>query len=186
MAPANLGCDQTPDHCGFRDNHNVTAWSSPDLTSGSWVKHGNAFPYTARPPGLIFRPDAIFNENTQTWVLWYNWAGQGGNVYVTATSKSPYGPYQGFTQSNCTDQTWTGGDFHLFTDSSNQGYVIWTGMSKAPGMDHKIRISRLTPDFLSVTSDPPYMFDDFRFNEAPSVFVRNGVWYALFGHCSSL
>ena len=23
VAPARLGCDQTPDHCGFRNNHNV-------------------------------------------------------------------------------------------------------------------------------------------------------------------
>lgn len=182
VAPKGQGCDQTPDHCGFLDTHNVTIWTSPDLTSGSWTKHGNAFPLSSRPPGLIFRPDAIFNPNTQLWVLWYNYAGVGGNTYMTSTSTSPYGEYKGFAKSNCTDATWTGGDFHLFTDA-NQGYVIWTGMSKAAGLDHKIRISKLTPDFLSVTNDPPYMFDDFKFNEAPSIFVRNGVWYALFGHC---
>lgn len=183
VAPTGQGCDQTPDHCGLRSNHNITIWSSPDLTSGSWTKHGDAFPLSSRPPGLIFRPDAIFNPNTQLWVLWYNYAGVGGNTYMTSTATSPYGPYKGFAKSNCTDDTWTGGDFHLFTDS-NQGYVIWTGMSKAAGLDHKIRISKLTPDFLSVTNDPPYMFDDFKFNEAPSIFVRNGIWYALFGHCS--
>jgi len=60
-------------------------------------------------------------------------------------------------------------------------------MSRLPGEDHKIKISRLTPDFLGVTADAPYMFNDnapsTTFNEAPSIFQRNGVWYALFGHC---
>lgn len=188
VAPKNLGCDQTPDHCGFRDNHNITVWTSPDLSSGSWVKKGDAFPLAARPSGLIFRPDGIFNPNTQLWVLWFNKA-SGGNTYITSTSPSPYGPFAGFATSNATDATWSGGDFHLFLDdtlpagSPAQGYVVWTGMSKLPGDDHKIRISKLTPDFLSVTQDAPYMFDDFSFNEAPMIFSRNGLWYALFGHC---
>jgi hypothetical protein len=56
-------------------------------------------------------------------------------------------------------------------------------MARTPGNDHRIRISRLTPDFLGVTADEPYTFSDFEFNEAPSIFSRGGVWYALFGHC---
>ena len=188
LAPAKLGCDATPDHCGFRGNHNVTVWTSRDLSSGSWVKAGDAFPLAARPAGLIFRPDAIFCKNTGLWVLLYNFAG-GGNTYVSSTSPSPYGPFTGFQTSNITNSVWEGGDFHLFVDdtlpasSPAEGYVVWTGMSKQPGDDHKIRISKLTPNFLGVTADPPYMFDDNQFNEAPSVFSRNGVWYALFGHC---
>jgi len=188
VAPTGEGCDSTPDHCGFRANHNITIWTSNTLLSGSWVKAGNAFPLSARPPGLIFRPDAIFNPNTQQTVLWYNFAG-GGNTYVTSVSSSPFGPFADFAVSNATDATWEGGDFHLFIDDTlpenepAQGYVIWTGMAKSPGNDHRIRISKLTPDFRHVTSDEPYTFDDFQFNEAPSIFSRNGVWYALFGHC---
>jgi hypothetical protein len=63
VAPTGMGCDQTPDHCGFRNNHNVSVWTSPDLSSGSWTFSGYAFPYTARPAGLIFRPEAIFNPS---------------------------------------------------------------------------------------------------------------------------
>jgi hypothetical protein len=188
VAPAGKGCDQTPDHCGFRDTHNVTVWTSPDLTSGSWTREGYAFPLAARPAGLIFRPDAIFNPNTGLWVLYYNQASPG-NVYMSCTSSSPFGPFTGFAQTNVTDDVWTGGDFHLFNDGA-QGYVIWTGMSKPPGNDHKIRISKLTSDWLGVTDDPPYTFNDnaptTTFNEAPSIFLRNGVWYALFGHCVRL
>jgi hypothetical protein len=185
VAPTGQGCDSTPDHCGFRDSHNVSVWTSPDMTSGSWTNAGYAFPLAARPASLIFRPDAIFNPNTNLWVLYYNDAGRG-NVYVSSTSASPFGPFTGFATTNVTDSTWSGGDFHLFT-SGSQGYIIWTGMSGLPGDDHKIRISKLTPDFLGVTSDPVYMFNDnaptTTFNEAPSIFERNGVWYALFGHC---
>ena len=188
VAPTGQGCDQTPDHCGFRDTHNVTVWTSQDLTSGSWVRAGDAFPLATRPAGLIFRPDAIFNPNTNLWVLYYNQA-TPGNVYISSTSPSPFGPFTGFAQTNVTGggtEQWTGGDFHLFTDGA-QGYIVWTGMSHVAGLDHKIRISKLTPDFLGVTDDEPYMFNDnaptTTFNEAPSVFERGGVWYALFGHC---
>ena len=185
VAPTGQGCDQTPDHCGFRDNHNVTVWTSKDLSSGSWHYEGQAFALSARPPGLIFRPDAIFNPNTQLWVLTYNQASPG-NVYMTCSSPSPFGPFTGFKQTNITDSVYTGGDFHLFNDGL-QGYVIWTGMSNLPGRDHKIRISKLNPDWQSVDDTPPYMFDDSAptttFNEAPSIFKRGATWYTLFGHC---
>jgi hypothetical protein len=187
VAPPRMGCDQQPDHCGFRSNHNITVWTTNTLESGSWNKVGDAFPLAARPAGLVFRPDAIFNPNTGLWVLWYNQA-SGGNTYVSSTSRTYEGPFTGFATTNTTDATWSGGDFHLFTDDTKtsgpaEGYVIWTGMSKQPGLDHKIRISRLTPDFLAVTDDAPYMFNfpETEFNEAPSIFSRNGVWYALFG-----
>lgn len=109
-----------PDHCGFLDTHNVTVWTSPDLSSGSWNRVGYAFPPSSRPAGLIFRPDAIFNPNTGLWVLWYNQASPG-NIYVSATSPSPFGPYTGFSAVNVTNSSCTGGDFHLFFDGP-QGY----------------------------------------------------------------
>jgi hypothetical protein len=72
VAPTNYGCDQTPDHCGFRQNHNITIWTSPDLSSGSWIYRGMAFNYTDRPAGILYRPDALFNTRTGFWVLWFN------------------------------------------------------------------------------------------------------------------
>jgi hypothetical protein len=184
-APTDMGCDGTADHCGFRQNHNVTVWTSPDLSSGSWRLHGYAFDLSARPPGLLFRPDAIFNPNTNLWVLFYNDA-SNGNAYISSVAPTAFGPFTDFQRSNVTDATWSGGDFHLFNDGL-QGYIIWTGMSSLPGQDHKIRISKLTSDWRGATADKPFMFDadapTTTFNEAPSIFERNGVWYALFGHC---
>ena len=37
-APVPLGCTQMPDSCGFRLDHNVSIWSSPDLSSGSDIR----------------------------------------------------------------------------------------------------------------------------------------------------
>lgn len=188
VAPTGQGCDGTIDRCGFRGNHNITVWTSPDLSSGSWTKKGDAFALSARPQGIIYRPDAIFNPDTQLWVLWFNLA-SGGNHYVTSTSVSPLGPFDGFAFTNVTDDVWEGGDFHLFRDETPTGkgtpYVVFTGMSAEAGNDHKIRIVRLTPDMLN--ADPtftPYMFSE-QFTEAPNVFYRaeTQLWYAIFGHC---
>lgn len=62
--PAGRGCDQTPDHCGFQPNHTINVWTSPDLSSGSWVHLTTAVDLANRPPGTIYRPDATWNPNT--------------------------------------------------------------------------------------------------------------------------
>ena len=40
--PPKQGCDQTSDHCGFHNDHNVSIWRSKDLSSGSWEFVGRA------------------------------------------------------------------------------------------------------------------------------------------------
>ena len=47
--PPRRGCDQTPDHCGFRNDHNVSVWRSPDLSSGSWARVATAVQCTELP-----------------------------------------------------------------------------------------------------------------------------------------
>lgn len=188
VAPARQGCDQTPDHCGFRGNHNVTVWTSPSLESGSWTPHGNAFEVAARPAGTLYRPDAIFAPATGLWVLWYNLAGVGGNTYATATSPSPFGPFVDHKVTNAFVNE--GGDFHLFTDpraGSADNYLVYTWMAAAPN-DHKIRITKLSADFRSSApgwdTKDDYVFAE-NFTEAPTVFYRaeNKKFYGLFGHC---
>ncbi len=43
----------TPEKCGFQLNHNISIWTSPNLTSGSWTYAGNAINVTDRPAGFI-------------------------------------------------------------------------------------------------------------------------------------
>ena len=37
--------------CGFQMDHNISIWSSPNLTSGSWSYVGNSINVSDRPAG---------------------------------------------------------------------------------------------------------------------------------------
>ena len=181
-APLPQGCSQTPDHCGFREDHNVSIYTSSDLSSGSWEFVGLAYEWTARPKGVLYRPDAIFNQRTGLWVLWVN----TNYVYFTATAGSPFGPFADHRQSNLTQLVAgnQGGDFHLFLNEASAGpgdapeaYIIFSA-----SVNH---IARLTEDYRDAAPLLPlYSFDE-AWSEAPAVFYRpqNGLFYALFGHC---
>jgi hypothetical protein len=43
--------------CGFQMDHNISIWSSPNLTSGSWSYVGNAINVADRPAGILFSYD---------------------------------------------------------------------------------------------------------------------------------
>jgi hypothetical protein len=180
MAPTGMGCDQTPDHCGFRNDHNVTIWTSPDLSSGSWAYVGLAFEWSARPAGILYRPDAMFNPSTGLWVLWFNLdVPGGGGVYITCTSASPFGPFADFRQSNLTVPTGGGGDFHLFLDDTAAGPPVAHAIFSSGG----VHIGRLTADYRDWAPGTPIFSFDEPFSEAPAVLFRNHTFYALYGHC---
>jgi len=118
--------------------------------------------------------------------MWYNLAGVAGNIYVTAVSASPLGPFTDHRRSDAFRDG--GGDFHLFEDPpTGDAYLIYTWMAAAPN-DHKIRITRLDRGFrgslagYDVKDD--YIFAE-QFTEAPALFYRaaSQTYYAVFGHC---
>ena len=128
--PASQGCDQTPDKCGFQPNHTINVWQSPDLSSGSWSLVTTAVSLDNRPPGTIYRPDAIWNPHSKSVVLWYNWLNAQGQYmgYAAYTAPTPAGPYSrvresvNVTMQNATEQC---GDFHLFVDPADgTPYII--------------------------------------------------------------
>jgi hypothetical protein len=174
VAALPLGCDQTPDHCGFRNDHNVSIYTSPDLSSGSWNFQGFAYNWTDRPAGVLYRPDAIYNAATGLWVLWINL----NYVYYTSTSVSPFGPFSDHRKSNLTLSCGgSGGDFHIFLNdiNSTEAYIIFSA-----SVNH---IARLTDDYRDwMPNTNLYDFDE-PFSEAPAVLYRGGLFYALFGHC---
>jgi hypothetical protein len=183
--PANLGCDQTSDKCGFQFNHTVNVWRSTDLSSGSWEFISEAISPQMRPAGTLYRPDAIYNPNTNNVVLWHNWVHVDGTYagYAAYTAPDPQGPYtlqRNVTNVTVNNSTSHCGDFHLFIDPvDNTPYAIM-------GCDFHMYIERLLPNALDsaldVTPTGRYMFEEY-FIEAPELFVRNGVYYAVFGHC---
>ena len=128
--PANQGCDETPDKCGFQPNHTINIWRSPDLSTGSWEFVTAAVTLENRPPGTIYRPDAIWNPHTNEVVLWFNWLNAEGVYmgYAAYTAPQIEGPYTrqrdivNVTIQNATENC---GDFHLFIDpKDNTPYVI--------------------------------------------------------------
>eukprot|EP00047_Mylnosiga_fluctuans_P006490 m.247211 g.247211 ORF g.247211 m.247211 type:complete len:382 (-) comp15327_c0_seq1:59-1204(-) len=188
--PANYGCDQTADKCGFRLDHNISVWVSPDLSSGSWVYAGNAIAVQDRPAGTVFRPHAVYNPNTGDYVLWWNYVTPQGqyNGYAVATARTPVGPFTLVSeQVNVTRLKGGAGDFDLFVDYDSasgkyKAYVIY-------GAAYYMSIEELTDDFIystgrqaNCTPQGANLFTEY-FVEAPVMFKRDGIYYALFGHC---
>lgn len=78
------------------------------------------------------------------------------------------------------------GDYALFVDSDNTGYIILTHGIDGPG-HRDMYIFRLAPDFLSIESSSsvgplpgPHLV------EAPAFFRRGGTYYALLGGCTCM
>jgi len=168
--------------CGFQDNHNVTLFTSPDLSQGSWVHQGNVLPVDARPAGIYFRPKVVYNPNTGLYVLWVNWLASrrdfGSSAYLVATSTTPVGP---FTVVNDHVQTFyaTGGDFDIFVDDDGEAYIIYTSLA----IGHKISVEHLASDYLSSTLNNTGPISSGSCLEAPTMFKRKGLYYALYGTC---
>eukprot|EP01116_Phalansterium_solitarium_P018894 TRINITY_DN5140_c0_g1_i1.p1 TRINITY_DN5140_c0_g1~~TRINITY_DN5140_c0_g1_i1.p1 ORF type:complete len:426 (-),score=61.04 TRINITY_DN5140_c0_g1_i1:27-1304(-) len=172
--PQNYGCDQTPDHCGFHQNHNISIWTSPDLSSGSWQYAGNAIDVADRPAGIVYRPHAVYNPNTKLYVLWWNYDTGHGSFLAAATSPSPSGPFVlQNPQVNITRVS--SGDFALFVDDDGSAYVIYS-------WNYVMSIDQLTPDFLYSNGQTSAIFSEY-FVEAPAFFKRQGIYYALFDWC---
>ena len=113
----NKGC--ASDDCGGRLDHNISIYSSPNLTSGSWSYVADLLPYDKRLSGTYYRPKVVFNPKTKKYVFWVNvlprasWSAPvdfSKSSYLVATSDSPGGHYTVAVQ-NATTKFGEGGDF---------------------------------------------------------------------------
>lgn len=135
----------------------------------------------------------MFNKRSRLYVLWINAqncasACPPGSVacYLTWTSSSPTGPFeaQGPVHTRFTAEGGVG-DFSLFLDDDEHqtGWVIHKRTGRAPPPNgHRMLIEKLSPDYLRSTNETLGVFGD-PFVEAPVLFKRKGVYYALFGKC---
>jgi hypothetical protein len=171
-------------HCGFRDDHAVTIYSSPDLVS--WSFEGDAFPPSSRPYGIYFRPKVLFNEQTGKYVLWVNHLPKAMNpliayphaAYVVATSTSPTGPFELVTEK-ANLAVPGAGDAALFVDDDGSAYIAYD----AWGNKHQVVVERLSDDYCdslgAAASSGPVSPKG---NEAPALFKRKGWYYLLYGN----
>jgi hypothetical protein len=179
VAPLPLGCSPTPDDCGARLDHNVSVFSSPDLSAGSWTFEGLALAASARRRGILYRPHVVYSAQSRQWVLWANVHEIGVfQGYIAATAAHIAGPYtvaapavnltRVLATNNC-------GDFDLWVDDDGAGWVIYT-------CGHVMGVEQLAPDFLSAAGGAATIFPTY-FVEAPVLFRRGNLYYALFGSC---
>jgi hypothetical protein len=96
----NTGC--ASDECGGRLDHNVSIYTSPNLTSGSWSYVADLLPYEQRLSGTYYRPKVVWNPATKKYVFWVNvlprasWSAPVDftkSSYLVATADAPGGPF---------------------------------------------------------------------------------------------
>lgn len=183
------GCEGLffPPHCGFRNNHSVSLFTSPDLQA--WTFVGDALPPSARPDAVYFRPQVQLNARTQKFVLWINRVNfftPGGSVadyfnstYLVAETADPLRPFAVVAPS--VQMHFGGaalGDLALFADPADgAGYVAYASWDDGV---HAVSIDALTADFHGPSGPAtgaitPAMF------EAPLLFKRGAAHYLVAG-----
>ena len=174
-------------HCGFRTEHTVNLYTSPDLENWTFVK--DILPIASRPDGIYFRPKVIYNRETLEYVLWINYLAPAATplasyphaVLMVATSNSSMGPFN-IVSEMANIEVSGGGDFGLMVDPNdefNTAYIAYD----AWGNNHAIAIEQLTPNYhdslgaVATTGNiSPHN------NEAPILFEWKGWYYLLYGH----
>jgi hypothetical protein len=160
-----------PDACVYTSNHSVVVYSTPDFVAYDFL--GVALPLAARRPGVEFRPQVVFNNATQLFVMWYEdrWSSGGSNPgYAVATSATPQGPFS--TIADTVRMAPGGGrigDYDLFIDDDGVGYHVRTGLT----------IERLNASYTGVTGES-YNLPNSGV-EGPSMFRRGDTYYLLVG-----
>lgn len=154
--------------CQF--NATFSCYSSPDLEAWTLLS-SDILPYSDPHnrmgfkdndpdygPGvqIRYRPHVVFNQNTNKYVLWYDWRNKGGgfgdnkhSAQGAAVSDRPGGPFVVATAN----ATLAGpmsfrGDLDVFVDDdeNHTAYLIYTA-----GSAQTMTIERLSADYLSST-----------------------------------
>eukprot|EP00462_Mataza_sp_D1_P006741 CAMPEP_0175121810 /NCGR_PEP_ID=MMETSP0087-20121206/1369_1 /TAXON_ID=136419 /ORGANISM="Unknown Unknown, Strain D1" /LENGTH=240 /DNA_ID=CAMNT_0016403381 /DNA_START=119 /DNA_END=838 /DNA_ORIENTATION=- len=141
--------------CGFRTDHAVRYYSSPDLSSWK-LQSLNVLPVSSRPNGIYYRPKVVFNTQTKLFVLWVNLLPYSADesplqvyphaVYLVASSAQLAGPFVVRTKQAAVAHS-GGGDFTVFIDTRDTrrtAYIAYDAWSN----NHVVTIEQLTPDYL--------------------------------------
>jgi hypothetical protein len=182
------GCKgAAPGACGFQLNHNVSLFTSTDLQR--WENQGQVLRMQdiPIPDAVLFCPKVVFNRLTGKFVMWFNWISAGDfskSFYAVLTSQSALGPFQLVSKQVPMAFADTG-DFNLFVDDDNKGYVIYTSHIVGYDTTHRISVELLADDYCSSllnTSQSGFFGDSFV--EAPAMFKREDTYYGA-SYCYS-
>jgi len=176
--------------CGFRTDHMIRLYTSPDLHSWT-LGSENVLPLNRRPYGIYFRPKVIFCPTTSKYVLWVNYLPNASSPLaafpnaklLVATSATIDGPFEVLHHADGLGHHGPG-DFTLmvvsFAPGDSRAYIAYGAWST----DHTISIEQLDENFTNSLGlkrssgllSPPG-------NEAPILFHRRGFFYLIFGEC---
>eukprot|EP00656_Telonema_subtile_P013372 TRINITY_DN16795_c0_g1_i1.p1 TRINITY_DN16795_c0_g1~~TRINITY_DN16795_c0_g1_i1.p1 ORF type:complete len:403 (-),score=80.30 TRINITY_DN16795_c0_g1_i1:31-1239(-) len=173
--------------CGYGYSW-IGVWKSPDLSNGSWTLVRDAREVRGKggwPEVIYFRVHVVFNRITSQYVLWVNLNG-GTADYAVGFSSSPEGPFKFSHLTNVSQPG--GGDFDILVDDDDRAYIIYTSTT----VNHTMQVEMLSREYghsLAPQQTPSHasnftsgVFGSV-FVEAPAMFKRRGVYYALFDNC---
>ena len=146
----------------------MAVYTSPDLTT--WSYRGPGVPSVNQSKWI---PNVFFDKRSQRFVMWYGcgqWCVGVSTDGLTFTNVTVQTSRYGYADS--TDGT------GVFVDDDDQRYIIFS----SPNHNHVVSIEKLTPDYLSSTKEVVAVFPD-TMVESPSLFKRNGIYYATYGSC---
>lgn len=121
-------------HCGFRTDHALRVYSSPNLKDWT-LQNENALFDDSRPYGIYFRPKVVYNAATAQYVLWVNHLPDAFNPlraygkagYTVATSDSPTGPFTIKNEAAALSEG-AAGDADIFVDENGiDAYIVYNG-----------------------------------------------------------
>ena len=158
---------------GYGITNRYVVYSSPDLDR--WKFEGELLP--SHPTGIYYRPYVVFNLNTRKYMLWYNWYPKKWNGQEgIAISDNPIGPFTIVNTNALHNRAGAfPGDGSPFVDEDGKGYYIFTAI----GEGYAVRVLALTPDYLGLTGEASGILA--KGGEAPLLFRRNNIYYALCG-----
>ncbi|CAF1492715.1 unnamed protein product [Rotaria magnacalcarata] len=189
--PGPSGCSVWhPGGCGFQLNHNISLYTSMDLSA--WTFRGYAFQMSSmKTQGIMFCPRVLPNPKTKKWIMWFNFlpatgTGVSESQFAVAISDTPQGPFQLVTDKVTTLAWENTGDLNLFQDNNGDAYIIYTAHidGQIYNPNHLMSVEKLSDDYLSSLGkefNSGYFGETFV--EAPAMFKRNGIYYAVFGQC---
>jgi hypothetical protein len=181
-------------NCGRHLNNTVGVWTSTTLAPGSWVHRAQAMVpgQGGWPLGEYYRSHLLYNPETKRYVLWVQSSTvlEHGESFGVGSSTSPDGPFQYEGVPGV-----SGGDFGLFRDDTDgAGYMICTNChvhgAAAPKPNTKggrtMIIFRLNDNFTGFASpvSSSGVLPGPALVEAPDLFERKGVYYAMLGGCT--
>ena len=139
-------------HCGFRTDHAINLYTSPDLET--WTFVGDILPPDSRPEGIYFRPKVLHNAATGEWVLWVNHLAPAISPLVSyphagflvAASATPAGPYTVVTERASVEVS-GGGDFAVMVDPADEEVMRGSSvvLCSAPSVPQPVIQSRRRP-----------------------------------------